>query len=140
MQLKTYLEAMSPKINVSFLPILVGDKSRMLSNNSLRVLPGPDSQLQQWIIICQAGSGQEDPGQQPEEHRSVTVIFVFVVFCLRLRSVRSQQRPDTGLTTFQGGVNPLHCACSLVKVSVIVPACEHNVFTKRLTPAATSRT
>ena len=90
MQLKTYLEAMSPKINVSILPILVGDKSRMLSNNSLRVLPGPDSQLQQWIIICQAGSGQEDPGQQPEEHRSVSgaddsgiiVIFVFVVFCL----------------------------------------------------------
>ena len=90
MQLKTYLEAMSPKINVSFLPILVGDKSRMLSNNSLRVLPGPDSQLQQWIIIYQAGSGQEDPGQQPEKHRSVSgaddsgiiVIFVFVVFCL----------------------------------------------------------
>ena len=72
MQLKTYLEAMSPKINVSFLPILVGDKSRMLPNNSQRVLPGPDSQLQQWIIICQAGSGQEDPGQQPEEHRSVS--------------------------------------------------------------------
>ena len=63
---------MPPKINVSFLPILVGDKSRMLSNNSLRVLPGPDSQLQQWIIICQAGSGQEDPSQQPEEHRSVS--------------------------------------------------------------------
>ena len=39
---------------------------------SRHVLTGPDTHLQQLIILSQTGAGQEDPGQQTENHRSVS--------------------------------------------------------------------
>ena len=74
---------------------------------SSTVLTGPDTHLQQWIILSQAESGQEDPGKQTEKHRSVrcisqlimlvTIIDMFVVLYLRLYSVRSQVNTDLRL-------------------------------------------